>query len=56
MLNDISNLERFQRLTTRLETGIRQLPYEESAAAGPSFLSAATTDYRLQNIYGLFGY
>ncbi len=56
----INHLERIQRIATRLVTGMRNLPNEETAAAGPSFLAAATISgwpsYRLQNIHGPFGY
>ncbi len=57
---DINHRERTQRLATRLVTGMRHFPYEETEAAGPSFLAAATTsgwsDYRLQHVHGSFGY
>ncbi len=53
----INHLERIQRLPTSLVTGIRYPPLRrETAAAGPSFLSAATAtgrpDYRNQDIHG----
>ncbi len=56
LMVDINNLGRIQRLASRLVSGIRHFPYEETAAAVPTFLVATTAtgrpDYRIQDIHG----
>ncbi len=52
LVADIKHLEQFQRLATRLVTGIRHLPLRRETAAATAL---GRPDYRIQDVHGSLG-